>query len=329
MPKWNLKFERKYMAKEKTTDVAATEIVELITSDIQKLVYVIRGKQVMIDSDLAMLYKVETGNLNRAMKRNIKRFPEEFCFQLTKEEHDNLRFQIGISSESEYGGRRYMPYAYTEQGIAMLSAVLHSDVAIQVSIRIMQTFVEMRKYLATNALLLQKVNNLEAKQLETDVALKAIEQQTSEKFDKVFDYIASHEEDNQKIFFDGQIFDAFSLMTELIQQADKNIILIDGYVDIVTLNILAKKKDSVDVVCYVLPNAKITNQDISNFNAQYPTLDVKKTTAFHDRFLIIDNTTAYHIGASIKDAGKKCFGINKIEDEETIKSLIKRAKETS
>lgn len=317
------------MAKEKTTNAEATAIVELSTNDIQKLIYVIRGKQVMIDSDLAMLYKVETGNLNCVMKQNIKRFPEEFCFQLTKEEYDNLRFQIGTSSEIEYGGRRYMPYAYTEQGIVMLSAVLHSDVAIQVSIRIMQTFVEMRKYLKTNALLLQKVNNFEAKQLETDVALRAIEQQTNEKFDKVFDYIASHEEDNQKIFFDGQIFDAFSLMTELIQQADKSIILIDGYVEIVTLNILAKKKEPVDVVCYVLPSAKITNRDISNFNAQYPTLEVKKTTVFHDRFLIIDDKTAYHIGASIKDAGKKCFGINKIEDEEIIKNLIKRAKETS
>ena len=317
-----------YMAKEKTEDVEVTAIVDISTNDIQKLVYVIRGRQVMIDSDLAMLYKVDTGNLNRAMKRNIKRFPEEFCFQLTKKEYDNLRFQIGISSESEYGGRRYMPYVYTEQGIAMLSAVLHSDVAIQVSIRIMQTFVEMRKYLATNALLLQKVNNLEAKQLETDIALKAIEQQTSEKFDEVFDYIASREEDNQKIFFDGQIFDAFSIITELIQKADKRIILIDGYVDIVTLNILAKKKDSVDVVCYVLPNARITKQDIINFNAQYPNLEVRKTTVFHDRYLILDDTIAYHIGASINDAGKKCFGINKIEDEETIKNLIKRAEET-
>ena len=317
------------MAKEKITDSEINKVIELSTIDIQKLVYEIRGKQIMIDSDLAMLYNVETGNLNRAMKRNIARFPEEFCFQLTKEEYDNLRFQFGISSENEYGGRRYLPYAYTEQGIAMLSAVLHSNVAIQVSIKIMQTFVEMRKYLAANALLLQKVNNLEAKQLETDVAIKAIENQTNEKFDKVFDYIASHEEDNQKIFFDGQIFDAFSLMTELIQQANKNIILIDGYVDIVTLNILAKKKDSVDVVCYVLPSAKITSQDINNFNAQYPSLVVKKTTAFHDRFLIIDDKKAYHIGASIKDAGKKCFGINIIEDDESIKNLIKRAEETS
>lgn len=316
------------MTEDKTISVEATEIVELDSNDIQNLIYVIRGKQVMLDSDLAMLYNVETGNLNKAMKRNQRRFPEDFCFQLTKEEYENLIFQIGSSSDSSHGGRRKLPFVYTEQGIAMLSAVLRSDVAIQVSIRIMQTFVEMRKYLATNALLLQKVNNLETKQLETDLAIKAIEQQTNEKFDKVFDYIASHGEDNQKIFFDGQIFDAFSLMTELIQQADNSIVLIDGYVDVATLNILAKKKDSVKVICYTLPNAKITNQDILNFNAQYPDLEVKRTTVFHDRFLIIDDKLAYHIGASIKDAGKKCFGINKIEDEETISNIINRASHT-
>lgn len=316
------------MTEEKVIDMEVTEIVELNTTDIQNLIYVIRGKQVMLDSDLAMLYNVETGNLNKAMKRNQRRFPEDFCFQLTKEEYENLIFQIGSSSDSSHGGRRKLPFVYTEQGIAMLSAVLRSDVAIQVSIRIMQTFVEMRKYLATNALLLQKVNNLETKQLETDLAIKAIEQQTNEKFDKVFDYIASHEEDNQKIFFDGQIFDAFSLMTELIQQADNSIVLIDGYVDVATLNILAKKKDSVKVICYTLPNAKITNQDILKFNAQYPDLEVKRTTVFHDRFLIIDDKLAYHIGASINDAGKKCFGINKIEDDETIRNLINRASQT-
>ena len=315
------------MAKEKTMDIETTAIVELSTNDIQNWVYVIRGKQVMIDSDLAILYKVETGSLNRAMKRNIKRFPEEFCFQLTKEEYDNLRFQIGISSESEYGGRRYMPYAYTEQGIAMLSAVLRSDIAIQVSIRIMQTFVEMRKYLATNALLLQKVNNLEAKQLETDEALKTIEQQTNEKFDKVFDYIASHEEENQKIFFDGQIFDAFSLLVDIITKANESILLIDGYIDVSTLNILAKKNEGVSVVCYTLPNARITNQDITNFNMQYPQLTVHKTNVFHDRFLILDNKVGYHIGASLKDAGKKCFGINKLEGMDLINDLLKKVED--
>jgi len=296
--------------------------------DISQLIYVIRGKQVMIDSDLAILYQVETGNLNRAMKRNIKRFPEEFCFQLTKEEYDNLRFQIGISSKSEYGGRRYMPYVYTEQGIAMLSAVLHSDVAIQVSIRIMKTFVEMRKYIVHNALILEKINLIEKRQMADEIEQTSYREEVDKRFEIIFDYIESHKEDNQKIFFDGQIFDAFSLLTEIINNAKKDIVLIDGYIDVATLNILAKKNSGVDVLAYTLPSARITALDINNFNAQYPTLTVKKTTAFHDRFLIIDGVEGYHIGASLKDAGKKCFGMNKIEGTDVIKDIMKKAQQT-
>ena len=146
---------------------------------------------------------------------------------------------------------------------------------------------------------------------------------------QVFKYISDHEEDNQKIFFNGQIFDAFSLIADIVRQADKSIVLIDGYVDIVTLNILTKKKEGVDVTFYTLPSAKLSVQDIENFNAQYPNLVVKHTTAFHDRFMIIDGTTAYHIGASIKDAGKKCFGINKIEDIGVINDMLQRAVLTS
>lgn len=311
-----------------------TAIVEkttaVITSDkIQRLIYVVRDKQVMVDSDLAMLYQVETGNLNKAMKRNQKRFPEEFCFQLTKNEYEDLKFQIGSSSDGEHGGRRKLPYVYTEQGIAMLSAVLRSDIAIQVSIQIMKTFVELRRYLAHGALLLEKVNDLEIKQIESDRKRDEFEQKTEKRLEEVFDYIAAHEESNQKIFFDGQIFDAFSLMAELIQQAVKKIILIDGYVDVATLNVLSKKKGCVDVCIYTLPSARMTAQDIANFNAQYPNLEVKRTTAFHDRFLVIDEEKAYHIGASLKDAGKKCFGINKIEDIGVIKDILQRAEFTS
>lgn len=305
-----------------TLEVAGQDI------DISRLIYVIRGKQVMIDGDLAILYKVETGNLNRAMKRNIKRFPEDFCFQLTKDEYDNLRFQIGISSESEYGGRRYMPYAYTEQGIAMLSAVLRSDVAIQVSIRIMKTFVEMRKYIAHNAMILEKINLIEKRQIADKIEQTNYREEADKRFEVIFDYIESHKEDNQKIFFDGQIFDAFSLLTEIIGHAKTDIVLIDGYIDVATLNILAKKKTGVAVLAYTLPSAKITSQDISNFNAQYPSLAVKKTTAFHDRFLIIDGVEGYHIGASLKDAGKKCFGITKIEGTDDIKDIMKKAQQT-
>ena len=311
------------------TQIIEQNLESLTTEKIQSLIYVVRGKQVMLDNDLALLYQVDTGNLNKAMKRNYKRFPEDFCFQLTKEEYSNLKFQNGISSYVEHGGRRTLPYVYTEQGIAMLSAVLRSDIAIQVSIQIMKTFVELRRYLAHGALLLEKVNELEIKQLESDYKRKEFEQKTEKRLDEVFDYIASHEENNQKIFYDGQIFDAYSLLSNIIGLANSSIVLIDGYVDVITLNLLSKKKKCVDVCIYTLPNARLTIQDIVIFNAQYPNLEVKRTSAFHDRFLIIDNNYGYHIGASLKDAGKKCFGINKISDKGIINDLIQRAEFTS
>lgn len=286
--------------------------------DIKSMVYVIRGRQVMLDSDLASLYQVETGALNRAVKRNIDRFPEDFCFQLTDEEF--LRCQNGISSDENprgHGGRRYLPYAFTEQGISMLSGILKSEVAISVSIGIMRAFVEMRHFIANNALLFDKISDIELKQLE-------YQKRTDEKFDEVFRYIEDHAEKEQKIFFDGQIYDAFSIITSIISKAFEKIILIDGYVDIDTLNILAKKNEDVVVEIYTYSNAKLTNTDIANFNAQYPTLTVKKTQAFHDRFIILDNKVAYHVGASIKDAGKKCFGISQIKDTAIINELLNR-----
>ena len=297
---------------EQTTDIIPV-IAE--TKDIKSLIYVVRGQQVMMDSDLAMLYQVDTKVFNQAVSRNIKRFPENFRFQLTKEEFDALRSQVATSNGR--GGRRYRPYMFTEQGIAMLSGVLRSDVAIQVSIRIMNTFVEMRRFIANNALLFEKVSDIELKQLE-------YQKSTDEKFDKVFKYIEDRAESEQKIFFDGQIYDAFSLITSIIQKAQKEIILIDSYVDIDTLNILAKKNAGVDVKIYTYASAQLTNRDAANFNAQYPILTVKRTQVFHDRFIILDGKTAYHIGASIKDAGKKCFGISLINDSGLVAELLKR-----
>jgi hypothetical protein len=285
--------------------------------DIKSLIYVVRGQQVMLDSDLAMLYQVETKVFNQAVSRNIERFPENFRFQLTKEEFDALRSQIATSNGR--GGRRYRPYMFTEQGIAMLSGVLRSNVAIQVSIRIMNTFVEMRRFIANNSLLFEKVSDIELKQLE-------YQKSTDEKFDKVFKYIEDHAEAEQKIFFDGQIYDAFSLITSIIRKAQKEIILIDGYVDTDTLNILAKKNTGVDVKIYTYASAQLTNRDTANFNAQYPTLTVKKTQVFHDRFIILDGKSAYHIGASVKDAGKKCFGISLINDPGLVADLLNRLK---
>ena len=305
----------------KKTDGITNDFVEIVRPSIEKMIYVIRDKQVMLDSDLAVLYQVETGALNRAVKRNISRFPEDFRFQLTKEEYQNLRCQTGISSsaqgENNYGGRRTLPYVFTEQGISMLASVLHSEVAIKVSIGIMRAFVEMRRFIANNALLFERISNVELKQLE-------YQKQTDEKLDQIFEYISDHEESNQKVFFDGQIYDAFSLIVSLIQKAEKEIVLIDGYVDIGTLNLLTKKNENVTVVMYTLKRTKLSQEDVNNFNSQYPLLKVRYTKVFHDRFLILDKKNVYHIGASLKDAGKKCFGISLIEDAGIVRDILHR-----
>ena len=274
--------------------------------EIQNMIYSVRGKQVMLDSDLAQLYHVETKVFNQAVKRNINRFPEHFRFQLTESEFKN---------DSTHGGRRYMPYAFTEQGIAMLSAVLKSDIAVDVSIKIMDAFVKMRNFLLSNREMFARLDRVELKQLETD-----------KKLEEVFNYIATNTEVKQNIFFDGQIYDAFSFIVGLIGKAKKEIVLIDNYVDINTLNILCKKNKGVDITIATAGKGNLSTKDINKFNAQYPKLSVKTTTDFHDRFLIIDSTEVYHIGASIKDAGKKSFGITKIEDKDLIQSLINKVR---
>lgn len=289
--------------------------------DIRNMIYTVRSQQVMIDYELAMLYQVETRVLNQAVKRNIDRFPDRFRFQLTKEEHENLKSQIVISSleegKSDYGGRRKLPYVFTEQGIAMLASVLRSETAVQTSIHIMDSFVEMRRFLANNALLFERISNIELKQLE-------YQKETDEKLGRIFDYISQNEEPVQKIFFDGQIYDAFSLLVELIQKAEREIVLVDGYVDVKTLNLLSKKQEQVSVTVYTQKQTRLTRTDCANFNAQYPVLEVKYVTTFHDRFLIIDRETAYHVGASLKDAGKKCFAISLIQDEKIVKDILQR-----
>lgn len=284
--------------------------------DIKNMIYTFRDQQVMVDSDLARLYQVTTGNLNKAVKRNLSRFPEHFRFQLTEHEYKNLRFQNGSpSSNNNYGGRRYMPYVFTEQGIAMLSAVLKSDIAVEVSVKIMNSFVEMKRFLLSNQELFSRLDRIEIKQLETD-----------RKFEEVFNYMAANTEIKQNIFYDGQIYDAFSFIVGLIQKAKKEIILIDNYVDVNTLNILCKKNQGVDVVIATAGKGSLSAKDIIKFNAQYSKLSVKTTTDFHDRFLVIDKTEVYHIGASIKDAGKKSFGITKIEDKDLIKGLVNKVR---
>ena len=292
---------------------------EQSVQDIRNMIYTVRNQQVMLDNDLAKLYQVETKRLNEAVKRNIARFPEEFRFQLNEEETEFLRSQFATLNENDGRGkhRKYLPYVFTEQGIAMLSAVLRSDTAIQTSIVIMKSFVEMRHFMADNSILFERISAIELKQL-------TYQKQTDKKLEQVFEFISEHEESNQKVFFDGQIYDAFSLLVSLIQKAEKEITLIDGYLDIGTLNLLAKKNTGVSVTVYTHQNTKLTDIDLINFNSQYPDLLVKYTNAFHDRFLILDREIAYHIGASLKDAGKKAFEVTLINDKKITEDILQR-----
>ncbi len=279
--------------------------------EIQSMIFTFRGKQVIVDRDLAELYQVQTKRINEQVKRNIDRFPAEFCFQLDNNEKNELvancdRFKTLKHSTSN-------PYAFTEQGIAMLSAVLTSDVAVQVSIKIMNAFVEMRHFLVSNAAVFERLDRVELKQLETD-----------QKLEKVFNYIANSTEVKQRIFFDGQIYVAFSFIVDLIKKAQNKLVLIDNYVDKNTLNLLCKKNKGVSVLIAGAGNGSLTIKDISKFNAQYNGLTVKTRNDFHDRFFIIDNSEVYLIGASIKEAGKKSFGITKIEDQTIIDSIIRK-----
>lgn len=295
------------------------EINDLVVEDnisneeIKNLIYTIREKQVMLDSDVAMLYHYETKNINKAVKRNIDRFPEEFCFQLTENEFQALRFQIGTSKQSKEfrGGRRYLPYVFTEQGIAMLAGILKNDIAVKVSISIIKSFIEMRKFLAVNGQLFERLTNIEYKLLEHD-----------KKFDQVFDQLQNEENIKQKIFFEGQIYDAYSLIIDIIKKANKKILIIDNYIDDSVLKMLTKKNNNVEVVLLTSDKSNIQKLDIQKFNKEYPILKVAKTNKFHDRFIVIDNKEMYHLGASIKDLGKKCFAINKIEDIEIINNVI-------
>ena len=272
--------------------------------EIKNLIYTIRGKQVMLDSDLASLYQVETKNLNKAVKRNIERFPVSFCFQLTEEEVQNLRFQSGTSSVS-YGGRRYLPYVFTEQGIAMASAILRSDIAVKVSVEIMEAFVEMRRMLASNASLFHRLDKIELKQLEAD-----------QRFEEIFKALESDKLHSEKgIFYNGQIFDAYAFVCDIIRNAKTSIILLDNYVDDTVLTLLGKRNNNATTTIYTKNISNQLRLDVQRYNSQYPRIEIKIFSDAHDRFLIIDDVELYHIGASLKDLGKKWFAFSRMDVE--------------
>jgi len=274
--------------------------------------------QVMLDRDLAELYEVETKVLNQAVKRNENRFPDDFRFQLSEAEYQNLRSQIVTSSEqnslrsqsvtleSNRGKHtKYLPYAFTEQGVSMLSAVLKSDIAVEISVKIIRSFVNMRKLISNNALVFQRLETLEQKQFTND-----------EKFNKLFEAIeAKSLKPTQGIFYDGEIYDAYLFVSNLIKSAKESIVLVDNYIDESVLTMLCKREQNVSATLYTKNITAQLELDIKKHNAQYPKITLKKFDASHDRFLILDGKELYHIGASLKDLGKKWFAFSKFEME--------------
>lgn len=287
--------------------------------NIENLIHVIRGKQVMLDRDLARLYGVETKALNQAVKRNMERFPEDFMFQLSKEEFENLRSQIVTSSEEEilrsqnvtssWGGQRYMPYVFSENGVAMLSTVLRSQQAININIQIMRAFNAMRHFITSNVQVFQRVENIE----KSILALNASKVDTDKKLEEVFRRLDDgNATPKQAVFYDGQIFDAYKFVNERIREAKKRIVLIDNYVDETVLAMLDKRGKNVTAKVYTRNISRQLSLDFEKHNAQYTPIEVEQFDRAHDRFLCIDDTV-YLIGASIKDLGKKWFGFVKLE----------------
>lgn len=276
------------------------------TIDIQPMIRVIRGQQVMLDYDLGTLYGVETRRLNEQVKRNIERFPDDFMFQLTKEELDNLMSQNATSS---WGGTRKLPYAFTEQGIAMLSSVLKSKTAVEVNIRIMRAFIAMRRFIATNAQLFQRLETIEYHQLE----MKQHQEVTDKRIDEVFRRLDADIPPMQGIFYDGQVFDAYRFVSDLIRKAKQTIVLIDNYVDDTVLTLLDKRGKGVSATIYTQRVSSQFQLDVERHNDQYPPIEIKRFNKAHDRFLLVDDEV-YHIGASIKDLGRKWFGFTLMRD---------------
>lgn len=288
---------------------------------IDRLIYVIRGQQVMIDSDLAQLYGVETKRLKEQVKRNINRFPDDFMFELTKDEYESLRSQFATSNgEGQRGGNRYIPFAFTENGVAMLSSVLKSETAIEVNIRIMRAFTAMRSFLMSNAHMFKRLETIEHHQL----MMQKHQSETDRKIEEVLTHLDDKDsEPIEGILYDGQIFDAYSLISDLVRQADTRIILIDNFVDDRVLKTLDKRKEGVSATVFTNPRNSQINLDIRRHNAQYPEIILRHCTNVHDRFLIIDDTV-YFIGGSIKDLGKKIVAFSKMhQNPEDILSKVR------
>lgn len=283
---------------------------KIVVSDnikIENMIYEIRGKNVMLDSDLAMLFGYETKQLNRQVLRNINRFPENYCFQITDTEYISLRCQNGTLKNGRGEHRKYLPYVFTEYGITMLAGILKSELAIKMSLRIVDIFITMKNYINTSLIEQKYFNELTIKNTE-DIKL------LQESFDKL-----NTKESNNHIFYEGQIYDAYLLLIDILSNAKKEIIIIDNYAG----------KKLFDIIKNINVNVKIYTENIDNiskekYEKQYNNLEIINTNIFHDRFIIIDNKVLYHSGASFKDLGKKCFAITKMEGDSILKELLNK-----
>ncbi len=272
-----------------------------IDENIKNKIYVIRGKQVMLDSDLAEFYKCKNGTktINLAVKRNLKRFPQDFYFQLSKEEYDNLKFQFETSSMNEYGGVRKLPYVFTEQGVAMLASVVRTEVAAEISVQIMRTFVSMRHYLYDNQDIYRTLNYINNKMIEHD-----------EKLDKLF----SHFDRKEKLFLDGSEYDSYSYVHSIIKDVNCEVIIIDPYADVELLDMV--KDIDARIILIMKNKSLLSEKQINKFNKDYGNkLSVAKNDKFHDRYIILDRNTIYHLGTSINHLGKRVFSITLLEDK--------------
>ncbi len=277
------------------------KMLPIASSDIQQRIYTIRGLQVMLDRDIAELYEVKPIRLREQVKRNSNRFPADFMLQLTSEEVDLMVSQNAIPSKQSLGGS--LPFAFTEQGVASVASVLTSDKAVETHILIMRAFVEMRKFVAGNALLFQEISSI-----------RQVLKDHDSQFEQLFSAIeAKSITPTEGIFYNGQIFDAYNFASDLIRSAKKSIILIDNYIDDSVLTLLTKRKKNVTAEIFTKTISKQLQLDLKKHNEQYPEIKISKFNEAHDRFLIIDDKDLYHIGASLKDLGKKWFAFSKME----------------
>ena len=289
-------------------------LLSIENKSIEECIYNIRGQQVMLDSDVAYFFEVETKNLNKQMKRNINRFPDDFCFQLNSKEFKNLRFQ---NVTSNYGGRRYLPYVYTEEGVIALSGVIKSEIAAKMSVEIARKFIQMRKFILENGDVLLALAKLQNRQIE-------FENETNRKFDEILKLISKADLPKQAIFSAGQFYDAYEYISSIIRKANSSIVLIDPYCDVKAFTFLKNKKESVKLTICSSRLSKLEKEEIEKFESQYGKINIKQLDDNHDRYLIIDNEECYQLGASLNYAGKKMFDIIKIENKEIIDFLLKK-----